>query len=162
MKFIYCLLTSVVLPLLFLTSCNSVQKQERILNELMEVDREFSDLSLKAGSHESFLAYIDDSCILLRPNRNPVIGRKKIEEMYSKPDTSFALSWEPLSADVSCSGDLGYTYGIYTVRMDSPEGIAVTKKGTYVTIWKKDKNGNWKFVLDTGNQGLGNDNETAE
>jgi hypothetical protein len=28
------------------------------------------------------------------------------------------------------------------------------RKGTYVSIWKKDENGNWKWVLDTGNPGL--------
>jgi len=158
MKFSSRLLTALLLPLLFLCSCDNPGERERMTNELMEVDRAFSDLSLEIGAHESFLAYIDDSCILLRPNRNPIIGRKNIEEMYSEPDTSFTLSWEPLSADVSESGEMGYTYGIYTVHMDSPEGTAVTKEGTYVTIWKKDKNGNWKFVLDTGNQGLGNKN----
>jgi ketosteroid isomerase-like protein len=124
-------------------------------SELMKIDREFSNLSLEIGAHESFLTYIDDSCILLRPNRHPVVGRKKIEEIYSKPDTSFSLSWEPLNADISSSGDMGFTYGIYTIHMDSPEGDKVTKEGTYVTIWKKNKAGEWKFVLDTGNQGLG-------
>ncbi len=133
-----------------------------MIGELMEVDRDFARLSLEIGAHESFLAYIDDSCVLLRPNRPPVIGRKMIEEMYSKPDTSFTLKWEPLFADIAESGDLGYTYGIYTVEMDSPEGNSVTKEGTYVTIWKKDGNGKWKFVLDTGNQGLGNKKEDSE
>ncbi len=160
-------ISALFLPVLFLsslffTSCNDDQKQERMLAELMEVDRAFSDLSLEIGAHESFLAYIDDSCVLLRPNRNPIVGRKKIEEMYSKPDTSFTLTWEPLAADLSASGDMGYTYGIYTVQMDSPEGIAVTKEGTYATVWKKDRNGKWKFVLDTGNQGLGDTNDTTE
>ena len=46
--------------------------------------------------------------------------------------------------------------------MDSPEGEEVTREGTYVTIWKKDADGNWKFVLDTGNQGLGVKNEEPE
>lgn len=133
-----------------------------MIAELMEVDRAFSDLSLEIGAHESFLAYIDDSCVLLRPNRKPIVGRNNIEEMFSKPDTSFTLTWEPLAADLSASGDMGYTYGIYTVQMDSPEGIAVTKEGTYVTVWKKDRNGKWKFVLDTGNQGLGAINDTTE
>ena len=128
----------------------------------MAVDRDFARLSLEIGAHESFLAYIDDSCVLLRPNRQPVIGRKKIEEMYSKPDTSFTLKWEPMFAEIAESGDLGYTYGIYTVEMDSPEGNSVTRDGTYVTIWRKDANGNWKFVLDTGNQGLGKKKEDNE
>jgi len=133
-----------------------------MVNELMEVDREFSRLSIEKGAHEAFLGYIEDSCVLLRPNRYPVIGRKKIEEMYSQPDKSFTLSWEPLYCDISESGELGYTYGIYTVNMDSPEGDLVKKEGTYVTIWKKDINGNWKFVLDTGNQGLGTNSVETE
>jgi len=141
--------------LLSFNSCETTDKHEQMKSELMKIDREFSNLSLEIGSHESFLAYIDDSCILLRPNRYPVVGREKIEEMYSKPDTSFSLSWEPLNADISSSGDMGFTYGIYTIHMDSPEGEKVKKEGTYVTIWKKNKAGQWKFVLDTGNQGLG-------
>jgi ketosteroid isomerase-like protein len=138
-----------------LAGCGDMKIKDQLANELLEVDREFARQSVEKGSHESFLMYIDDSCVLLRPNRLPVIGRQKIEEMYSKPDTSFTLDWEPLFADISESGDLGYTYGTYTVQMDSPEGTLVTMEGTYVTIWKKDENGNWKFVLDTGNQGLG-------
>ena len=141
--------------ILLLAGCSDNKKQHKLANELMEIDREFARQSVEKGSHQSFLMYIDDSCVLLRPNRTPVVGRAKIEEMYSKPDTSFTLNWEPLFADISESGDLGYTYGTYTIQMDSPEGTSVTKDGTYVTIWKKDKNGDWKFVLDTGNQGLG-------
>jgi ketosteroid isomerase-like protein len=34
---------------------------------------------------------------------------------------------------------------------------ASTSKGTYVTIWRKQKDGKWKFVLDTGNQGVGDE-----
>jgi ketosteroid isomerase-like protein len=141
--------------ILLFNGCDQAKKHEKMVNELMKLDREFARESVEKGSHTSFLSYIDDSCVLLRPNRAPVIGRNKIEEMFSTPDTSFTLNWEPSFANVAASGDLGYTYGIYSVEMDSPEGTTVTKEGTYVTIWKKDKDGNWKFVLDTGNQGLG-------
>ena len=162
MKFVNRLLTISFISIVFLSGCDEANKYERAKSELMQVDRDFSDLSIKIGAHESFLAYIEDSCVLLRPNRMPVVGRQKIVEMYSSPDTSFTLTWEPLFADISSSGDLGYTYGIYTVQMDSPEGEQVTKDGTYVTIWKKGKDGKWRFVLDTGNQGLGQQNDTQE
>jgi ketosteroid isomerase-like protein len=128
------------------------------VNELYEVERRFCDLSAEKGAHEAFLTFIDDSCALLRPNRYPVIGKEKIKDLFNKPDKSYTLSWEPKFADISSSGDLGYTFGIYQVKMDSPEGQIVTKEGTYVTIWKKNQNGEWKFVLDTGNQGLGMSN----
>jgi ketosteroid isomerase-like protein len=140
---------------LLLSACDETKRHERLTRELLDIDIGFAEQSSAKGSHAAFLEYIDDSCVLLRPNRKPVLGRAKIEEMFSTPDTSFTLNWDPQFAEVSQSGDLGYTYGIYTIQMDSPEGPVVTKEGTYVTIWKKDKNGTWKFVLDTGNQGLG-------
>jgi ketosteroid isomerase-like protein len=150
------LLSSVLLLLTVLqTGCDTAGSHKQMAEELLKIDRDFARLSVEKGANASFLTYIDDSCVLLRPNRSPVLGRQKIVEMYSTPDTSFTLNWEPLFADISSCGDLGYTYGIYTVEMDSPEGTSVTKEGTYATIWKKDKDGNWKFVLDTGNQGLG-------
>jgi ketosteroid isomerase-like protein len=143
---------------LLLTGCDQAGRQKLLIDELMQVDRDFAQLCVEKGASESFLTYIDDSCVILRPNRLPVKGREKITEMYSNPDTSMTLNWEPLYADISSSGDLGYTYGIYTIEMDSPEGTTVTKEGTYATIWKKDKDGKWKFVLDIGNQGLGKKN----
>jgi ketosteroid isomerase-like protein len=162
MKSLTWFFTSLLLLTLLQTGCDQDNRCKRMANELLEIDREFARLSVEKGANESFLAYIDEGCVLLRPNRTPVIGRQKIQEMFSSPDTSFTLNWEPLYADIAKSGDLGYTYGIYTVEMDSPEGNLVTKEGTYVTIWKKSPDGKWKFVLDTGNQGLGKKNGVTE
>ncbi|HPI85204.1 MAG TPA: nuclear transport factor 2 family protein [Bacteroidales bacterium] len=157
------LLATAILTILSLTACRTEEsKRQETIRELMDIDRRFSDLSLEKGSHEAFLHYIDDSCVLLRPNRNPIIGRANIEALYKVPDTTFILTWDPLSGDVSRSGDMGYTYGIFTVKMDSPAGEKVEKKGTYVTIWKKGRDGNWKFVLDTGNQGIGSPNSVSD
>ncbi len=152
------IITALLFLAMILPGCEQMDRKQQMIGDLLKVDREFSRTSIELGAPESFLQYIDDSCALLRPNRYPVIGREKIAAMFSKPDTSMVLSWEPLHADVSASNDLGYTYGIYTIQMDSPEGKVVTKEGTYVTIWKKNKKGEWKFVLDTGNQGLGPQN----
>lgn len=148
-------LTNIFLLLFILSSCSENKNQKSLKQELIDIDIEFSKNSVEQGSHTAFLDYIDDSCVLLRPNRNPIVGKDKIKEMFRSPDTSFSLVWDPLGADIAESGDLGYTYGIFRIEMDSPEGTVVTKEGTYVTIWKKDKDGNWRFVLDTGNQGLG-------
>ena len=60
------------------------------------------------------------------------------------------FSWEPLDGRIAASGELGFTYGIYTIKRDS-----VVQKGTYISVWKKDENGKWKYILDSGNEGLG-------
>ncbi len=47
-------------------------------------------------------------------------------------DTGITLTWEPGFASVVSSGDMAYTYGIYTFAAKD-----TTTRGTYVTIWKK-------------------------
>jgi ketosteroid isomerase-like protein len=135
-------------------SCNQYVDPQKEADALMELDRQFSIHSEEFGANHAFLDYIDDEAVLLRSNRYPIIGRENIVELFSKPDTGFVLTWEPSYATVSKSGDLGYTYGIYKTETLSPEGNIEIAYGTYVTIWKRDEKGKWKFVLDTGNPGL--------
>ncbi len=123
--------------------------------ELLKVDAEFSKLSESRGVNEAFLTYLDDDGVLLRPGNHPIVGKAIIEErFFSRPDSGYTLTWEPFYADIAESGELGYTFGIYELRTMDTEGSPIIRNGTYVSIWKKDKSGNWKFVLDTGNEGL--------
>ena len=144
---------------IMLFSCQSNSRIEKMKQELLETDIEFSRQSVDKGVNYAFLAYISDDCVLLRPKKDPIKGREKITEMFSKPDSGFTLSWTPLHADVAKSGDMGYTYGIYKTELDNADGSLKTTEGTYVSIWKRDANGDWKFVLDSGNQGLGNNSQ---
>ena len=147
---------SLLLLILFIaSSCNSSIERLTLEDELLEVDRAFSNLSKEKGMNHAFMNYLAEEGVLLRPNKMPLVGRDKIMESFSRPDTSFSLTWEPLFADVAESGELGYSYGIYKVEMYAPDGSPITSEGTYVSVWKKNEAGEWKFVLDTGNQGLG-------
>jgi ketosteroid isomerase-like protein len=120
--------------------------------ELMDVDRAFSKLSETKGLKNAFIEYIDSNGVLLRPDQMPIIGANAIDYLIQLSDTGVSLTWEPNNGDISKSGELGYTYGIYAMRINSKD---TTIYGTYTSIWKKEKNGKWKFVLDSGNEGLG-------
>ncbi len=145
---------SLLLFCLFVSVSFAQVNVEKEKEAIKQADIEFSNLSVKVGFHKAFLAYVADDGVLLRPNSYPVEGRKAIEELYSKSsDSSFTLTWIPLFADVSSSGDLGYSYGTWEVKAKT--GDDKPSYGTYTTFWRKDKNGKWKFVLDTGNDGLG-------
>ena len=51
--------------------------------------------------------------------------------------------------DVAKSGDLGYSQGTNTWTMTDPKTKKVlTGKGKYVTVFKKQADGNWKAVAD--------------
>ena len=124
---------------------------EKTKKELLAIDAEFSGYSEKNGMKEAFLNYIDDQGVLLRPNHKPIVGKDSATQVLNrKRYKDLSMTWTPLFADVSASGDMGYTYGTYDSKM--PGGAQ--NSGTYVTIWKKDKTGKWKMVLDSGNDGL--------
>lgn len=138
---------------LFVSVSFTQTKIEKAKEAIKKADIEFSNLSVKEGFHKAFLAYVADDGVLLRPNSYPIEGRKAIEELYKKSsDSSYILTWNPLYADVSSSGDMGYTYGTWEFKTKT--GDDKPSYGTYTTFWKKDKKGKWKFVLDTGNDGL--------
>lgn len=118
-------------------------------SDLIKVDKAFSDYSKAYGVNKAFVKFAHDSAIILRENSYPIIGKEAIKELFSKPDKNYQLTWEPLDAKISQSNDLGFTYGIYTIRLTDS-----IKKGTYVSVWQNTADG-WKYILDCGNDGLG-------
>jgi len=116
---------------------------------LLIADRDFSNLSKERGMKTAFLKYIDSGAVLLRAGHYPIVGKKAISFLQNENDSGFTLTWEPSSGEIASSGDLGFTYGLYTFANKD-----TTFQGTYVSIWKKQKDNNWKFVLDTGNPGV--------
>ena len=56
------------------------------------------------------------------------------------------LTWEPRFADVAPSGDLGFTVGVATIH-----GGTQTRWTKYLTVWKRQRGGEWRFVADGGN-----------
>jgi ketosteroid isomerase-like protein len=146
----------IIIILIGILSCSKGPKNQTA-GILLQTDRDFSAMSVKEGRHKAFLYYIADDGVILRNNSYPVKSKKTLEEQFAgKSDSSFVLSWVPLYEKVSESGDIGYTYGI---RTNSTKSTGEITKGTYVTIWQKQIDGNWKFVLHTDNQGL---SESAE
>jgi ketosteroid isomerase-like protein len=140
------------------TGCSASQadKENEWKNEVIKIDKEFSKLSSSQGMKKAFIEFIDDDGILLRPDHPPIVGANAIEYLSEQNDSSYTLTWEPSAAQVAASGDLGYSYGIYKLQLQD-----TTFRGTYVSIWKKQKDGRWKFVLDTGNQGIRNANDST-
>ena len=118
---------------------------------LIDADIAFSDYSVKYGIQKAFIEFADDSVVLLKPQRMPILGKLNLIRSYEgKSDSGAVLTWKPVKATIAESGELGYTYGfwIFVVKND-------TSRGTYLTVWKKDVNGHWKYIADTGNEGLG-------
>jgi len=63
------------------------------------------------------------------------------------------LTWEPTSVEIAASGDLGYTLGKWTYTVKDSTGEESSSFGYYISIWKKQTDGNWKWVFNSGISG---------
>ncbi len=143
-------------PVIFLSACFSPDKTDFSVIEkekltLLKIDKDFAVASLKNGMKAAFLEHIDSNGVLLRPNSAPIIGADAVDYLIAQNDTNYKMTWTPKAAEVAASGDLGYTYGVYEIKLNATGSIIT---GTYVSIWKKELNGKWKVVLDSGNEGV--------
>ena len=148
-----------IVLMMMLGACNVQVKEEKNATDLtkeriklMEADKAFSDLCEEQGMRKAFIEYIDSNGVLLRPNTMPVVGAHAIDYLIQFNDTGFTMKWQPHYSYVAQSADLGYTYGVYSLTPSSRDTVLY---GTYVSIWKKQRDGAWKFVLDSGNEGVG-------
>jgi len=126
---------------------------EKALDEMVETDRNFSEACAKLGMKKAFLQFVADDAVLLRPGYMPIVEGDVIKYISGQEDSSFVMTWKPKGGQLAQSNDLGYTYGVYEVKLKASDS---TFNGTYLSIWKKQEDGKWKFVLDTGNQGTDN------
>ena len=121
------------------------------VDTLKQLEAEFMKAAADKGSEGYMSYYADDSVEL--PNGGPVIqGKTEIAlGMGFLDDKNNRLIWTPVGADISASGDLGYTYGAFEFHAKNKDGKAIVEYGKYTSIWKRQKDGNWKVVLDMGN-----------
>ncbi|HEY0348713.1 MAG TPA: nuclear transport factor 2 family protein [Pyrinomonadaceae bacterium] len=120
----------------------SVRTQNR--RALVDMEHAFAKAAATKGTRDAFLEFLADDGIIFQPG--PVNGKKFWTE---RPSRKGLLSWEPIFADVSRAGDLGYTTGPWEFRPNGPDDQPVAF-GQYFTIWKKQGDGSWKAVLDRG------------
>jgi ketosteroid isomerase-like protein len=112
---------------------------------LVATERAFSQLSKEKGIKESFATYIADDGILVRGGA--FVQGKAWTQAHPNPPAS--LIWWPTHAGISASGDLGWDTGPYEVRGAGSDDVVGV--GNFVTVWKKQADGNWRFAIDLGN-----------
>lgn len=120
--------------------------------ELMALDAHFSD-EVAAKGFAAFDGFFADDAVYLPIFEPRVEGKKAIMESFRPlfDDHTLKLTWIPLRAEVSASGDLGWTTGSYELTRFDEQGAPHVRRGKYVTIWHRQADGSWKAVLDGGN-----------
>lgn len=120
--------------------------------ELFAVDSLFNIHCQSNGFSQAFIEFAAEDVILMRQNQFPIVGKNLLKKSYSAIKKQPNLAWSPVYADVAASGDLGYTFGKWKLVSETASGADTVSYGVYISIWKRQSDGLWKYVFDGGNE----------
>jgi len=108
--------------------------------------------ALRGGQVRAYRSRLADGVRFHRNNLLPVVGQTAVLQwLPSQPSYS---NVEARYAEAARSGDLGYTWGTYSIaprRVTATGGAAKTldvQVGFYVRVWVRERNGQWKVAVD--------------
>jgi ketosteroid isomerase-like protein len=126
-------------------------KEKSALQSMVDTELAFALMAAEQGIRPSFMAFIAEDGILFRPRA--VKGKQwMIDHPLPPSDKHPLLSWYPAVAEIAAAGDMGYTTGPWDFRQDINDAKAVAF-GNFLTVWKKQADGSWKFAIDLGISG---------
>lgn len=121
-------------------------------SRLMQLSRDWSAI-VNSGDIDAVIAHWAEDAIMLPPDAPAIEGKAAIRA-YVEAATAipgFRISWEPEQAFVAAAGDMAYLIERNTITFDGENGEPVAVHGKVVTVWRKDRAGEWKNVVDIWN-----------
>ena len=117
------------------------------LSQMVETERAFAARALVVGWKASFLEYFANEAVGFE--RGEVgLAREQIRK-NPDPPADHQLIWEPRVGDVAGSGELGYLTGPSRSILPS-RNKGQPRHSVYSSIWKRQRDGTFKVVLDVG------------
>lgn len=118
---------------------------------LLEADRAF-DAATAARGEAGLASFLSDDMTTIRADQPIVRGKDAFvagwKPIFTTP--GLALRWQPQLARISDDGTLGFTVGASTTTMTEQGVSRVVGSSKYVTIWRKQPDGSWKVIFDSG------------
>jgi hypothetical protein len=104
---------------------------------LIAAEIAFARAAREKGQWTAFDKFADDEAVMFVPQ--PVMAK---DWLKGRNDPAQPVQWEPYDVWMSCDGTLGVTKG----EWHGPDGSV----GYFTTIWKQQKKGDYRWVLDQG------------
>lgn len=134
------LLAKLLLIILLLGSRLPVCAQQ----EIAWAEQAFANMSADSGARTAFLHFLDSNSLLFHEGK----GYDGLRFWRGLPGGGGGqLLWKPVYTGMSTSGDLGFSTGPFEQR-DAAGNVQAS--GSYTSVWVKNKQGEWKVVLDMG------------
>jgi ketosteroid isomerase-like protein len=115
---------------------------------MMKADRDF-DRAAADRDMTRFLSFVADNATFdSADGRGPAAVRKAWAPFFEQGGPT--LRWTPTRAESLVAGDVGCTIGTWERHAKDGRGNDVVRRGQYLTVWRKQKDGTWRAVFDTG------------
>ncbi len=108
------------------------------VGSLITADRNAANLAKNSSPHEALMSIVDKNSTLYVPS-----SVNALDYLNNRPNIPDVMSWSPNFALVSKSLEWGVTSG----RMEYQKIGVIKRYGQYLTVWNRDKKGNWKIHL---------------
>lgn len=118
--------------------------------ELAKTEDAFCALAKEKGLLAAFEYYAAPDVAFIDTDPRRVRGLAAVQERLGPDQPGVSLTWSALFTDVSDDGTLGYNWGRYERRAPEPGGQERIRTGFFLTIWKRQPDGTWRYVMDTG------------
>lgn len=110
---------------------------------LRTTDRAAAKATAERGFDAVLTAHAAADLRLYREERMPAHGLNAAKGLLA--DSTRFVGWQPTGAEVSRSGDLGYTYGAGEF---GPHAGVLGDSASYVRVWRRGGDGRWKMALE--------------
>lgn len=138
------------LALVAATGLSGAIDKEQIKKEVSAMEDKFCALAQEKGLLAAFQHYAAPDVSFIDTDPRKWRGPAAVLQRMGTDRPGVSLKWSPYYTDVSEDGTMGFNYGPYELRTPGPDGKEKLITGWFLTIWKRQPDGSWRYVMDTG------------
>jgi hypothetical protein len=113
-------------------------------DEIARAEQAFAQMAIDSGVKKAFLYFLDSNSIQFHRGT----GQAALPFWENLPERETLLYWKPVYTGMASSGDIGFSTGPFEGKGSAKE--PVRESGSYNSIWVKNKQGQWKVLIDMG------------
>ena len=138
------------LVLALIASAQAAPDKEKLKAEVAAMENAFCTMAGEKGLLAAFQHFAAPDVAFIDTDPRKYHGPEAVLKRIGPDTPGDKLTWSALFTDVSDDGTLAYNYGRYEYHGVAADGKTTASSGFFLTIWKRQPDGSWRYVMDTG------------
>lgn len=132
------------------TLAQAAPDKVKLKAELAAMEDAFCAMAKTKGINAAFAHFAAPDVAFIDTDPRKFRGPDAVQARMGPDQPGVSLTWSAFFTDVSDDGTLGYNYGRFESRRTGQDGREIARGGWFLSIWKRQPDGSWKYVMDTG------------